>query len=121
MSLRRYLGLAGILTILGGFPFVFFPVEAIGFYGLKTDHAGILITRYFGAAFVSVGVLLWFVRDAIDPDEHRFILFPLMLCGLIGALISLIGQLSGLMNGWGWVAVGLFAGIGLGFGLYSRR
>ena len=121
MSLRRYIGLAGILAILGGFPYIFFPVQAIGFFGLVTDDPGIIMTRFFGAAFLSFGVVLWFVRDAIDPDEHKFILTPLMICGLISALVALTGMLSGLLNNWGWLVLALNAGIGLGFGYFYRQ
>lgn len=121
MNLKQFLGLASGFAILGGLPFLLIPAQANGLFGLFTDEAGLLITRYFGGAFISFGILLWFVRDAIDADEQRSIFVPLMLCGFLGAGIALVGQLSGLVNAWGWLVIAIFAGIGLGFGWYSRK
>lgn len=121
MDVRKFLGLTGVLAILGGLPFLLIPEQANALFGLVTDDAGTLITRYFGGSFMSFGILIWFVRDAIDADEHRTIFVPMMICGFLGAGVGLIGQLSGLANAWGWLPVVLFSVIGLGFGWYSRK
>ena len=121
MKLSTFLGVTGAFAILGGLPFLLFPESSIALFGLSTDPAGLLLTRYFGGAFFSFGVLVWYVRAAIDPDEHRHILVPLIICSIAGAVIALVGQFSGLLNALGWVPVLLFILFALGLGYYSRR
>lgn len=120
MKLHTFLGLTGLFAMLGGLPFLLFPESSIAVFGLSTDPAGLLLARYFGGAFFSFGILVWYVRPAIDPDEHRHILLPLMICSIAGAVIALVGQFSGLVNPLGWAVVVVFVLFSLGLGYFSR-
>jgi hypothetical protein len=116
IKLKTILNIAGIAASIFGLIYLIFPVQAIAMFGLTTNDAGILITRYFGGSFLSFGLVLYFVKVAIDPDEHRAIVRPLFLVSVIGLIVALLGQFSGIVNGLGWLVVLGFAAFAVGFG-----
>ncbi len=116
MKINSLLFYTGILAMVVGLLFVVLPAGLLAVFGLVTDAAGILMARYFGGAFLAFGVVVWFVRSAIDEDEQRAILLPLVICGLIGAGITLFGQLSGGVNALGWLVTTVFLLFSLGYG-----
>ena len=116
MNLKTILSIAGIAAIVFGVVYLLFPAQAIGVFGLTTNEAGILITRYFGGTFLSFGLVVYFVKAAIDPGEHTAIVRPLFLVSVVGVVVSLLGQLGGIVNGLGWLVVLVFVAFSLGFG-----
>jgi hypothetical protein len=116
MKLNNLLGYTGLLAMLAGLLFLFLPAAMMGIFGLATDEAGTLMARYFGGAFLAFGVVIWFIRPAIDEGEHRAILLPLVICGLIGAAITLFGQFSGGVNALGWIVMVVFVLFSAGYG-----
>ena len=121
MKLNSLMGLTGVGGILTGLVFMVLPEPALGIYGLSTDAIGLLITRYFGAAFFAFGLVIWFFRKVVDESEKETATLPLFFAALVGLLVSLGGQISGLVNPVGWAVVGVFAFFVLGYGLLQVR
>ncbi|NIV32089.1 MAG: hypothetical protein GWN58_22190, partial [Anaerolineae bacterium] len=62
----------------------------------------------------------WFARDAEDSAARRAIVLGFFLTGIIGFIVALLGQLSGVMNTLGWLVVGLYLVlVGGGYGYFQ--
>jgi hypothetical protein len=118
MKLKNWMIAAGVICLVFGFGFVILPVTLLSFYGLSTEQGGILMTRLFGQAFIVVGLLLWLARNATEPATQQAFALALFVGNVIGFLISLLTQLSGIVNVLGWSTVALYLIFALGFGYF---
>ena len=74
------------------------------------------MARLFGATFVLVGLLMGMARDVSDPAMRRAIILSVFVGDGLALIVSLIAQLSGVMNPFGWGIVIVYALLTLGFG-----
>jgi hypothetical protein len=76
------------------------------------------MARMLGTVFFMLGVILWFARDDPGSQSLRAIILGLFVGNSIGFVVSLVGQLSSGITALGWMAVGAYLLLGLGFGYY---
>ncbi len=118
MRLRTLLLLAGALGIGFGLAFLLAPVGVLATYGATTDAAGLLMSRFFGAALVQVGFVLYLVRDVTEPPTRRGVVLGSLLGSIAGLSVALSGQLAHLVNGLGWSTVAIYGLLLLGYGSF---
>ncbi len=90
----------------------------LSLYGFNVNPASTLLMRFLGVQFVAEGLLAWFARNVTDSGTQRAIILAFFIAFAIGAIVSLLGTLSGTLNAFGWSAVGLDVVITLGFGYF---
>src|SRR5687767_2436109 len=115
MRLSTLLLIAGLLGILFGLAFLLAPAATLAPYGASTDAAGILMTRFFGAALLQLGLVLYLVRNVAEPAAQRAIVTGSFLGSAAGLLVALMGQLSGLINSLGWTTVLIYGLLMIGY------
>jgi hypothetical protein len=115
MSFRTLLLVAGLLALGFGAGFLALPAPLLSFYGVTTDSAGLFMSRFFGAALVELGLVLWFARGATDRSLQRAIALAGTLGSVVGLCVAVYGQLAGLVNGMGWSSVAIYAALLLGY------
>jgi len=76
------------------------------------------VAQLFGAALLAFAVLTWTARNAPDSDTRRAILLAMVVGDGIGFIVSLIGQLGGVMNALGWSTVVIYLLLAVGFGYF---
>jgi hypothetical protein len=118
MKLRNWMIAAAIVCLVFGLGFVILPVTMLSFYGGSTDQGGIFMTRLFGSAFVTLGLLFWLARDTTEPTTQRAFALAACVGDVIGFIISLMNQLSGIINALGWSTVATYLIFALGFGYF---
>ena len=115
MRLNTLLLVAGILALVFGLGFLLAPAALLPMYGLGSEPTTILMSRFFGAALVHLGVALYLVRDVREPATRR----GLVLAGIVGSLaglaVAVLGQLSGVVNEMGWSTVAIYGALLLGY------
>lgn len=79
------------------------------------------VAQLFGAALFAFAVLTWTARNAPDSETRRAILLALFVGDGIGFIVSLIGQLGGVMNALGWLTVVIYLLLALGFGYFFAQ
>jgi uncharacterized membrane protein YfcA len=118
MKLKNWMSAAGVICLVFGIGFVILPVPLLSFYGLSTEQVGIFMTRLFGGAFIPLGLLLWLARNTTESITQRAFALALFVGNVIGFIISLMTQLSGIVNVLGWSTVALYLIFALGFGYF---
>lgn len=93
------------------------------FLGTTPGPGSSLTAREFGAAPVGTLLLTWLGRNAEDSVARRAIIWNLCVYDAIALVATVIIQLSGGLNlfGWGIVAVYLFFTLGFGYFLLPQK
>lgn len=122
MKLNTTMTIASVLSMVFGLAFLFIPAQLMMIYGINLDTAGEWMGRYVGTAFVSIGLLNWYARNAKD-GSLRAILIGDFSVSLIGVVVTILAFLSGLGNAlvWSTIAVYLLLTIGFGYFLFAKQ
>jgi hypothetical protein len=73
-----------------------------------------------GAALLSFGLVMWFVRKSHDWTALRGVLLGAAVGNVAGIVVSLWAILTGIMNGMGWLFVLTYVIFLLGYVYFLR-
>jgi len=118
MKLGTLMTVNSIIAGVFGIAFVAVPARTLANYGITADAQFALVAQLFGAALLGYAVLTWTVRSAADSEALRAIVLALFVGDAIAFVIALIGQLSGVVNAFGWSTVAIYLLLALGFGYF---
>ncbi|MGA2125026.1 MAG: hypothetical protein ABSG76_02640 [Xanthobacteraceae bacterium] len=104
-KLKRFLGIAAIVTVLNGISYALVPSALLPMYGIESSAGAVLGFRLLGAALLTFGLVLWFVRESHDWTALRGLLLGAAVGNAFGIAVSLWAILTGIMNGTGWLFV----------------
>jgi hypothetical protein len=121
VSFKTLLIAAGVLALVFGLGFFFAPVGTLNLYGAATGPVGYLMTRFFGAELIQVGVAYILIRGVQEPSIVRGIAIGTMLGALAGLRVSLYAVRNDMVNQAGWSSVAIYAVLVLAFGWYAFR
>lgn len=121
MQLRTLLTIKGLLALGFGLGFLLLPAFTLGLYGGATDAIGIILTRFFGAALVEVGVVFLVGRDVAEGIARRALVLGGFVGSAAGLIVALMGQLAGHFNALGWSTVAIYGLLLVGFGSFAFR
>ncbi len=116
MRLSTLLLIGGLLALVFGLGFLLVPRPMLTLYGVPTDPSVVLMARFFGAALVQVGLVLYLIRDVGDPRTQRGVVIGSFIGSVAGLVVALTGQFWGLVNQFGWSTVAIYALLTLGYG-----
>jgi uncharacterized membrane protein YfcA len=110
-----------IICLVFGVCFVLIPKPILSLYGITLDPAGVYMTRLFGAAFILLSILLWFARKDPGSEALKALVLAVFIGDVIGFVIALLTQLTGLVNALGWLNIALYFLLALGFGYFQFK
>lgn len=116
MPLRALLLIAGILALAFGLGFLLMPRPMLTLYGVATEPSVVLMARFFGAALVQLGLVLYLIRDVGDIRTQRGVVIGSFIGSVAGLVVALTGQFWGLVNELGWSTVAIYGLLTLGYG-----
>ena len=120
MKLSTLLSIVAIVAILFGIAFLLIPGALLAQYGvIVADPHVIIMSRFFGAALVNLGILLWLARNVVDSQARKAIVLSGLVGNLIGFLVALNGQMQGLTNALGWSTVLIYGFFAAGFAYFQ--
>jgi len=102
-KLKRFLAIAAIVTVLNGVCYALVPNALLPVYGVEPSAGAVLGFRFLGAALLTFGLTLWFVRESHDWTALRSVLLGATVGNVVGIVVSLWAILTGIMNGTGWM------------------
>jgi len=115
MKLAFLMTLNAFLASVFGLGFLLLPEYMLTTYGATPSAELLQMARFFGSALLGYGLLAWFGRQVKDPSAQRAIVLGLGLSFIIGFVVALTGQLSGVVGDFGWVTVILYLLFALGY------
>jgi hypothetical protein len=118
MTLKRLFILNAVMTFPFGVGLIFFPRLIIAIYGIELNSGGDFVAQLLGSALIFVALLCWFARNSEDSDARRAIVLASFLESSLGFIIALIAKLSSIINLLGWMIVGLYLFIAIGYGFF---
>lgn len=116
MRLSTLLLIGGLIALGFGLGFLLVPRPLLMLYGVPTDPSVVLMSRFFGAALVQVGLVLYLIRDVGDPRTQRGVVIGSFIGSVAGLVVALTGQFWGLINQLGWTTVAIYGFLTLGYG-----
>jgi uncharacterized membrane protein YfcA len=119
MKLSAFLAIVGIVATLFGIGFVVAPAQVLAQYGITADHYTIFMSRFFGAALINLGLLVWLARNVVDVLARKAIVLASLVADVIGFIVALRGQMQGVANALGWSTVAIYGLFALGFGYFQ--
>jgi len=94
--------------------FLLAPGWMLAHYGAAANPELMQMCRFFGAAMLGFAALAWMARNA-DRGGRRAIVCGLIISFVAGLIVSVQGQLSGVVGSFGWLTVGLYLFFAVGY------
>jgi len=125
MKHRTLFIITSIVLLAYGLVWLIIPNIGLNFHGYNltaTDPASI-VTRYWGAAWVGVAVMLWLAKDA---DKDSVALRAIMVGGFVLAVASLLAALLDVFGGgqdkYAWINIAFYAifSIWIGYFVFKK-
>jgi hypothetical protein len=119
MNMKNLFMATAVVGAFFGLLFLLVPAATMDFYGVTLDEAGEWLGRLLGAAFLGFAAVAWLARDAEASRARRAIEVGYFAGFAIGFVVDLLGQLSGVFNGLGWVTVIIYLLFAAGYGYFA--
>lgn len=117
-NLKRFFAVIAVISVLNGIGLLLRPDLVMANYGVETGTGAILGFRLLGLTLIEFGLINWFVRSSHDWTALRGLLIGGTVGYVLGFLVSLWATLDHTMNPAGWVLVGTYLVLLLGY-VYS--
>jgi hypothetical protein len=121
MRLNTFLLIASLLAIFFALGFLVAPAQVLSQYGVQSDADDALMSRFFGAALLHLGLVLYFIRDVTDPYTQKGLVHAGVIGSACGLLVALSGRLNGVVNALGWSTVLIYALLLAGYVSFLRN
>jgi hypothetical protein len=119
MKLETFLTIAAVIAIVFGLGFVAVPALMLTQYGIEASPGTVIMARFFGAALLNLGFVLFFARHVIEPMTRMGIVRGSLIGAVVGLLVALHGQRVGAVNALGWSTVAVYAFLLLGYAYFA--
>ena len=107
------------LALLFALGFLLAPERMLSAYGAAGNAELVQMARFFGSAMLGYALLTWLARNVAESTARRAILLSLFLSFVIGLIVAVQGQVSGVVNSLGWLTVALYLVFALGYGYFQ--
>jgi hypothetical protein len=115
MNAKQYLTITAVLAVIYGIGFLVIPGRLLILYGTPDPDPHIVLTaQYFGVALLSLGLIVWFVRNCADNATIRGVLIASVIGDVVGLLLTLWGIMQGTLNASGWSTVVIYGLLAIG-------
>ena len=118
MKLSALMVINTIVCLVFGVAFAVIPWQVFALYGVEPSLQLNYMGQLFGAALLAFAILTWSARKADDSDARKAILLALFIGDVIGLVVALLGQFSGVVNAMGWSTVVIYLLLAIGFGYF---
>ena len=110
-----------IISLLFGLGFVLMPKDVLDMYDVDLLDSGYHITKLFGAAFILIALVLWFIKDIEKSDLRQNLSISFIIGNGLGAILSLLNIFDDDTdaNGLEWLNVFLYALMAAGFAYFA--
>jgi hypothetical protein len=118
MKLSHLFRINIFFAIFFGGSCTFFPRFVFTLYDLVPDEASVWVTRLAGGSILGFATLMWYGMKTTSVETRRAIAVALLVQDTIGFIGSLVFQLTEKVNYFGWLSLGLYGVLALGYSYF---
>jgi hypothetical protein len=118
MKLRNLFIVNIFIAIFFGGTCTFLPGFVFSLYGIVPDEASIWLSRLAGGSILAFATLMWFGIKTASAESRRAIAIALLVQDTVGFFASLIFQLTGKVNAFGWLSLALYGALTLAYAYF---
>ena len=115
---RTFVSVHAVFLLLFGIGFLIAPNRVLALYGAQTDPVGELASRAFAVNNIVLSVVMWIGRDHLQTRLGRGLIAALFVGNSINLLLSVQGQMNGVLSAFGWMNVILYLVFASGYGVF---
>lgn len=116
MSNKIIFILNAIVVLALGFALIFAPQATLTQFGTETRVAELHMARFLGAALATLGLLLWFAKDALDAQVQRNMAIAMLAGTVLALFVTIVGvAMDGVIRNFGWLLIVIEVAFGLGY------
>jgi hypothetical protein len=121
MKLKTFLITVAIISCGCGITSLLVPAQVMSLFGVESNPAISLLAQFSGLGSVALGLVPWFTRNMELSKAKETIIPAMLICNVIGIIISVLGTLSGAIK-IGWLSSGLYTVFAVGYAwfLFSK-
>ncbi|MHA2033080.1 MAG: hypothetical protein ACW99A_09730 [Candidatus Kariarchaeaceae archaeon] len=110
-----------VLLLLYGIAFILMPQDTLSFYDVSISDDGDFITKLWGAAFISIAIIVWAIRDMEFSDIRKNISIGLLVGSGLGTILSLMNRFNDNTNANAleWLNVLLYGVFTVGYAYFT--
>ena len=98
------------------------PATLLSSYGVESNAAIVLMTRYFGVGLLAIAFISFFLKDAELTKEVKSVVLALLISNAVGVIVAIWGQVSSITNNLGWLTVIIYVFLTIAFfSIYSKK
>ena len=116
MNYRIMFLINSFIAVLLGLGFLILPGRILDQFGVDEYAATKLISQFFGTALLGLGLLLWFAKDVSEANLQKGMGIALLVGAAAGLIITVMGTISGVLRSNWWIALVVYAILGLAYG-----
>ena len=113
MNYRIMFLINAFIAVLLGLGFLVLPDRILGQFGVDGYAATKLLSQFFGTAMLGLGLLLWFAKDVTEANLQKGMGIALLVGAAAGLIITIMGTTSGILRANWWLAMIVYAILGL--------
>jgi hypothetical protein len=118
MKLRTLFTINLFFAVFFGVSCTFSPRFVFWLYGLVPDEASIWATRLVGGSILGFATLMGFGMRTASVDTQRAIALALLIQDATGCVASILFQLTGKVNAFGWFSLALYGILALAYAYF---
>jgi FtsH-binding integral membrane protein len=108
--------LNALILVVFGAALLFVPEMALDqFQSQQRLNTEVPYARFVGSAFITLGLLFWFVQASSDMNLHKNISVVGLVGSVLAVVVTIIGINKGLINANSWVPIVVEVVFGLGY------
>lgn len=105
MSKLLFIVNAAVVLVLG-LALMFAPEATLTQFGTETRVAELHMARFLGAALATLGLLLWFAKDASDENVQKTMGYAMLAGTVLALFVTILGvAASGIIRSFGWLVI----------------
>ena len=117
MSYRLLFVLNAVVVLVLGAALVLTPELMLNQVGAETRIPELHMARFFGTALVTLGLLLWFAKDASEEQVQKNMGMAMLIGTGLALVVTIVGVVAnGIIRSNGWLVIVIEVAFGLGYG-----
>lgn len=115
MNYKIVFVLNALVALLAGLVLVFAPATGLAQFNMDARVTEQFLTRALGAALVSLGLVLWFAKDAGEAAQRNLGMAS-FAGSVLGLIVAVLGAANGIIRVNSWIPIVVFVVFALAYG-----